>query len=459
LLLPSKILAQLKFQQSWYYTSVDTVSLKHINQRLFEHLTSAQHKLPFHNSGIYWFRLDIQNNHADEDLIIDIKNPHLDSVILYQYKNGKILATDTGGNDFKRKDNVFLRYVRFKVKGSTATVWLKARLKKEILFPVAVNTVTDFYKVENFSFLQLGFYYGIVAIVLLVNIVFFFVFREPKFLYYSILVLLVALLFAYADGLYVLISRNPIWLNYMNMPVQVGTAAASVVFSIKFLELDNGYIYLRWLSISLLILMAFCYLVYVAVGWAGVAIIGNIIGPLLFGLYWFVALFKYKEDVSARFFVFAYGLSLLFAVDFFLFRNLGLNFLNLLPGAFKFTNILQMSILSAGIILRARKLQQEHAYYREEIQRYLKGQPADRSQKKEISLRNDVFIQLQKQFDLSEREIDVLRLLAKGLTNLQIGETLYLSSNTVKFHIRNIYMKMEINNRTQAVNKIHQISS
>jgi LuxR family maltose regulon positive regulatory protein len=51
---------------------------------------------------------------------------------------------------------------------------------------------------------------------------------------------------------------------------------------------------------------------------------------------------------------------------------------------------------------------------------------------------------------LSDREIEVLQLIAKGLTNPEIASRLYLSLNTVKVHTRNIYGKLGVNNRTQA---------
>ena len=52
---------------------------------------------------------------------------------------------------------------------------------------------------------------------------------------------------------------------------------------------------------------------------------------------------------------------------------------------------------------------------------------------------------------LSERELEVLQLIAAGLTNREIAERLYLSPNTVKVHSRNIYGKLDSHNRTQAV--------
>jgi LuxR family maltose regulon positive regulatory protein len=51
---------------------------------------------------------------------------------------------------------------------------------------------------------------------------------------------------------------------------------------------------------------------------------------------------------------------------------------------------------------------------------------------------------------LSEREIEVLQLIAEGLSNQEIANRLYLSLNTVKVHTRNIYGKLGVNSRTQA---------
>jgi LuxR family maltose regulon positive regulatory protein len=51
---------------------------------------------------------------------------------------------------------------------------------------------------------------------------------------------------------------------------------------------------------------------------------------------------------------------------------------------------------------------------------------------------------------LSEREIDVLQLIAEGLTNREIASQLYLSLNTVKAHTRSIYGKLGVTSRTRA---------
>jgi DNA-binding NarL/FixJ family response regulator len=52
--------------------------------------------------------------------------------------------------------------------------------------------------------------------------------------------------------------------------------------------------------------------------------------------------------------------------------------------------------------------------------------------------------------ELSERELDVLRLIANGKDNAEIAEALHISPKTVKNHISNILMKLQIENRIQA---------
>ena len=52
---------------------------------------------------------------------------------------------------------------------------------------------------------------------------------------------------------------------------------------------------------------------------------------------------------------------------------------------------------------------------------------------------------------LSPRELDVLRALVEGISNRQIGELLGVEEVTVKLHLRRIYKKVGVSNRTQAV--------
>lgn len=59
--------------------------------------------------------------------------------------------------------------------------------------------------------------------------------------------------------------------------------------------------------------------------------------------------------------------------------------------------------------------------------------------------------------NLSNREYDVLQLLAKGYSNADIAETLFLSVSTVKTHVSNLFVKMDVKSRTQAIEKAKRL--
>ncbi len=58
------------------------------------------------------------------------------------------------------------------------------------------------------------------------------------------------------------------------------------------------------------------------------------------------------------------------------------------------------------------------------------------------------------QYDLSEREIEVLNFIAQGYKNSEIAEKLFVSRNTIKTHIKNIYIKLDVKNRVEALKRV-----
>jgi DNA-binding NarL/FixJ family response regulator len=57
---------------------------------------------------------------------------------------------------------------------------------------------------------------------------------------------------------------------------------------------------------------------------------------------------------------------------------------------------------------------------------------------------------------LTEREVTILKLVARGLSNQAIGRELWVTEQTVKFHLTNIYRKLGVTNRTEAARHAYQ---
>jgi DNA-binding CsgD family transcriptional regulator len=52
---------------------------------------------------------------------------------------------------------------------------------------------------------------------------------------------------------------------------------------------------------------------------------------------------------------------------------------------------------------------------------------------------------------LTDREIEIVKLLTKGATNKEIGEILFITENTTKVHVKNVLEKLQLRNRQQLV--------
>lgn len=96
---------------------------------------------------------------------------------------------------------------------------------------------------------------------------------------------------------------------------------------------------------------------------------------------------------------------------------------------------------------------------RNDIQEYIqrideyenKNAPENQEDERSIFYRNV------EAYGLSEREIDVLLLISKGLKNDEIAEKLFLSVSTVKTHTRNIFTKLDVRNRIEAARKAQDL--
>ena len=74
--------------------------------------------------------------------------------------------------------------------------------------------------------------------------------------------------------------------------------------------------------------------------------------------------------------------------------------------------------------------------------------------------RNESFVlnaKLVSQLELSKRELEILNLLAEGNSNQEIATKLFVSLSTVKTHLQNIFEKLEVKRRTQAIEKAKRL--
>jgi NarL family two-component system response regulator LiaR len=62
-----------------------------------------------------------------------------------------------------------------------------------------------------------------------------------------------------------------------------------------------------------------------------------------------------------------------------------------------------------------------------------------------------------KQLGISKRELEVLELMATGLSNQEMADKLFVSLNTIKTHLSNLFIKLDVKRRTQAIQKAKEL--
>jgi DNA-binding CsgD family transcriptional regulator len=88
-----------------------------------------------------------------------------------------------------------------------------------------------------------------------------------------------------------------------------------------------------------------------------------------------------------------------------------------------------------------------------------------RKERKAMLDSNDITVTVEPQkpqtdladWGISKREGEVLELLVQGLTNQQIADRLFVSLNTVKTHTSNLYTKLDIQRRSQAIHRVQEL--
>ena len=83
------------------------------------------------------------------------------------------------------------------------------------------------------------------------------------------------------------------------------------------------------------------------------------------------------------------------------------------------------------------------------------------NRKKEIIYKNkpvEIDQNAIKELGLSKRELEVLQQMSSGLSNQEIADTLFVSLNTIKTHVSNLFGKLNADRRTQAIQKAQELN-
>ncbi len=432
-LLESNCIAQIQF--SYYYDSLSIEDEYSITRYTF---------IPFEkkineglSKGTYW----VKANNQKEKKIVEIP-----SALILQ-----VTGYEDGIKIQRINDN---RFFTFQI-NSNKEVLLKIACTKQAYIPLDQFDATKYASQNLNQYLIFGLYYGFAIMVLTMNMFYYFTFRENTFLLYSVTLLSIMLTFFFSDGLFSWFLL-PNWLiEYGDVITHSAVAIIGAIFSSTYLQHEIYFPKLKyWVSAQGLI-MVFSYFLYTLNKEIIFFAIGEMLAMAILATFWVSAVVINKKSTFSRIYAVAYGFLLFMTFDFYLAPLHGLPSIGMGTNMLKIGGIMEMLVLSYAVMYRMQALKKEHDEMKNAL--YLYASEIEHLEENLQSLKEGRKNALTK-YVLNPREVEVISLISKGLTNKEIADRLFISVNTVKYHTKNLYTKLDIGSRQEASKKAVEIS-
>ncbi len=379
--------------------------------------------------GTYWLQIEP----GAEKSVFQLQNNHIIGVEAFQ-DFMDIDIDDSAG------------FAHFEMETQTP-VYVKMEVSKEAYFPFSIQSEQEFDTQTIRSVVGLGAFYGFALLVLLLNLGLYLTTRDLTFWYYSLFLAFILLVFAHRDGFMEILGIS-ITVKNVTEPFSLAIGGLlCAVFAANSLKLDKYYPFISLSYYGAAVICALLLTLYYTFGDYEFVVGIYFVCLYIFLSAWVSSILLIKKLRFAYIFCIAYFFMMVTAILFYLGPILDFQFFEIKHSYLKLTAFVEMIVINMAIIYRMRNLRLKQKKMRLEMDRYLSQITflSEELEKNNLGVEN-VFTK----FDLSSRESEVLELIAEGKTNGEIAEHLFISINTVKFHVKNIYEKLEVSNRREA---------
>lgn len=324
------------------------------------------------------------------------------------------------------------------------------------------ETINNLNEVVDSRSLLLGIFFGFMIVMAIYNLLLYFFLRDRAYLLYVGIVVFNILTTLATNG----VSGQFFWPNHPDLDgiIYITFAGISMFcssrFTAVFLELKKSHKLLNklmWLIAYFSLLLTFLSLFLTI---EQITPFGRWLVLLSFPSYIIVAIIAYKKGFKpALFYLIAwipYVLGLVIRVMH------GAGWLpdsQLILSSLEIGGALEIVLLSFALAYRIKGMQEENTQIRIQLQNYILQigsleQKIESSHSINENQSDSKIAKIAKEYDLTDREADVLLQITNGLTNQQIADELFISINTVKYHTKNIYEKLNVKKRTEITSKI-----
>nr|WP_319401214.1 LuxR C-terminal-related transcriptional regulator [uncultured Carboxylicivirga sp.] len=457
----------IPYSISFIYDKSNEINRHNVLNRRFSHVN----QLPFNNgltNGIYWICITATNNKTQlQRCIFEVREPYISMANIFIIKHDTLSQLYKLGNNIKSSEKQIInRNLAFYInlKPGVNRVYIQVKYHRNVSFLFFIHNNETYLNSELKAWFFFSFYYGFSLAIILFNFFYYIKFQDSIFGYYAITVCFLNIGFICLDGIHVFLLP-PGWL-LTNLDIVSYISLAFIgghLFASRFLHINELFKKSRFIEYTLIgcITLFFSLCLFKPSG-----ILFAIGLSLLFILsfyYWILSIIFIKKNKYARFFTIAYCILtfslLLYAIP------ITFGFDILLTGSWilKIGGLFEMMVLSYANVFRMSTLNKENLLMQSKIKSYLielqnKNKQIETNKKRnEFRIEESKYVEIRSAFDLTDREIEVLRYIMSDKTNSQIANSLFVSVNTIKYHIKNIYRKLNTNNRNQIKEELNKV--
>ncbi|MCF6212652.1 MAG: LuxR C-terminal-related transcriptional regulator [Flavobacteriaceae bacterium] len=415
--------------------------------------------------GTYWFKLKIDNTTKEsKKIFFDIREAIVSQVNVYKFESDSLKPVfSLKPSHVLENEHEFVQNLSIPITLAELEIsefYIKVLFPKTANFPLHIRTAENEAKIVRYSLLRQGLYYGFVLMVFIINFFFYLSLKENVFLYYLIFLTAITCGFLYYDGFFYEILQKG-WLLYnIDSFIHFYITLAGALFITKFLQLPIYFKTINKIGLSFLIVVAILCISQIITDNFLFLALADALGFFILAVYWTLGVFIFKKNDYARFFVLGYSLMLFITPLFMLPLDFGLSGFGIKLESLKLGGMLEMLILTYAITYRTKVLQKEYNFVSSELHAFMdKYMALKKTAQSATNPDEDVVTKienLKQNYALSDRETEVLLCISQHKTNKEIADYLYLSVNTIKFHTRNIYEKLDINTRAAVRNKLKE---
>lgn len=422
-------------------------------------------KIPRSNSfgvlnGTYWFKLILNNTKENKNLIAFIPTHHIEKIDIYQNINNQLnFISSTGNTVNKDQIPIDYKFPAFRINSKNDSIfYLKVKFPKEANFPLKITTEREFATYTSKKQVINSMYYGTGIIIILLNLLFFLRFKDKSYLYYLLFLTSLIINFLLYDGSLIHVFRGNPFYYKLEFLVHLSSEIWFILFSVNFLSLKDKHPYFTKLFFLFPLVIAFLYILYLATNYFIYAAIGDAIGISLLPILWLFGVYYIKQIPYAKFYVFGYLLLIPFAVYFIIGFPFGLWNVNGEMLIIKIASWLDIIVFTYALSYRMKmKIEGKEKDIIDNTEPK-QSKPLLIPLVHKPELVNSYYTLLKENTldiePLTLRELDILESICEGLNNVEISNKLFISINTVKYHIRNIYNKAGVKSRTELKEKI-----